>query len=791
MALPYVVEVKDNVSASFKKMEPHINVLNQRFTQINSTTNMLSQRFTQLNKTTNIFNESLGKIGTAMASAGGILIANGISILKDFGKEMIDSYDSAAKLSQNIGITAESVMGLRHAAELSAVGADAMDKNMEKLSKTMFDAASGNKSASESFKQLGISVTNSDGSLKKSDAVLMELADKFKALPPGSERAAAAMNIFGESGASMVSMLKDGSAGLKAMVDEGAGAAGNVKGISEAMEKLNDAGTKTKAALMGMLAGIVDSAPFKAMVSGIESVSDALIKWRVENQKEAEAEKAANLARMEYLQSLQAEINYKREAGKNDDENLIKIGNQFAALQQKVKLTDDEINLMRLLAERQELYNLAAGDTANLWKDEEEALDILEEKIAALEKKKADAAKTVSILPKDDSAAKAYAAETKRLQDWLKNYQDSKRTEQQIAKDNYIEQNKNLEDLAKRNKAVAASLAEYKKQVATDYTDKLKEIDDKANEERIKAAEATQSKELELRRIMAKDYGDIAELEIQQIRIKYEKERKLAEGSKENLTLIKQAEQAEIEAVHEKSKESERQHEDMMRSYRETAAGSDAERIAIQKEGIEAKYNAELEKAQYTADEIKLIEAAKNAELERMDKQLAQVRQELAMQYIDSTFQVANAVAVFSKNGGEAQKAIAMSQAMINTAVAATKAATAAPFPLNIPLVAGAVAQGAVQMKTISAQKFASGGMIPGTNTLIMANEQGREAILNPMAVRAIGGEAGVNALNRGTSNTYNNRSSTTNISISTSVLTQKAFRDEIEPILKRAERRR
>jgi len=186
------------------------------------------------------------------------------------------------------------------------------------------------------------------------------------------------------------------------------------------------------------------------------------------------------------------------------------------------------------------------------------------------------------------------------------------------------------------------------------------------------------------------------------------------------------------------------------------------------------------------------IERAKNAEIERMEKQLTQMKMDQAMQQIDAYMSIMQAMAVFGKSGGEAQKAIAMSQAVINTALAATKAATAAPFPLNVPLVAGAVAQGAVQMKTISAQKFARGGMIPGSNTLIMANEQGREAILNPMAVRAVGGEAGVNALNRGTSNTYNNsRSNTVNVNISTSIMTQKTFRDEIEPILKRAERRR
>ncbi|MDR2581456.1 MAG: hypothetical protein LBC85_10760 [Fibromonadaceae bacterium] len=140
-------------------------------------------------------------------------------------------------------------------------------------------------------------------------------------------------------------------------------------------------------------------------------------------------------------------------------------------------------------------------------------------------------------------------------------------------------------------------------------------------------------------------------------------------------------------------------------------------------------------------------------------------------------------------------KTVAISEATINAALSVLKTMTSVPYPLNIPLAAAQSAAAAIQVNEIKNRKITKkyrGGMIPGMNTLIMANEQGREAILNPMAVRAIGGESGVNALNHGTYNTYNNsQSSNSTIVINTAVMTQKAYRDEIEPVLKRAEKRR
>ena len=65
--------------------------------------------------------------------------------------------------------------------------------------------------------KLGIAVNNADGSLKPSDQLLGEIADKFQDLPNGPEKAAVAMDIFGRSGQKMITMLNGGQGELGAV----------------------------------------------------------------------------------------------------------------------------------------------------------------------------------------------------------------------------------------------------------------------------------------------------------------------------------------------------------------------------------------------------------------------------------------------------------------------------------------------------------------------------------------------------------------------------------------------
>lgn len=83
------------------------------------------------------------------------------------------------------------------------------------------------------------------------------------------------------------------------------------------------------------------------------------------------------------------------------------------------------------------------------------------------------------------------------------------------------------------------------------------------------------------------------------------------------------------------------------------------------------------------------------------------------------------------KKAAQRRKAIALAEAAINTAVAITKAATAAPPPFNAPAIAQAIALGALQLAVIASQKFAAGTRdAPGG--LALVGERGPELVNLP-----------------------------------------------------------
>ena len=109
-----------------------------------------------------------------------------------------------------------------------------------------------------------------------------------------------------------------------------------------------------------------------------------------------------------------------------------------------------------------------------------------------------------------------------------------------------------------------------------------------------------------------------------------------------------------------------------------------------------------------------------------------------------------------SRGFAKAAAVIAIGMAIMQTAQGITAALagppTGPPWPANLAMAALVAATGAVQIATISAQKFHSGGMIgsslsPGEVPIIA---QTGEAVLSRRGVASIGGESGVNRINQG-----------------------------------------
>lgn len=157
------------------------------------------------------------KAGAAAAAAA---IATAAVAAGAMAKASIDAADSAGEAAAAAGITVEQYTRLGYAMKFSVGGADALDGSMKFLNKSMFDAANGSAQASMAFDRLGIAYTNTDGSLRDSTEVMLDVADKFSTMKDGAQKSAMAMDIFGKSGADMVPFLNQGREGISALTDQ-------------------------------------------------------------------------------------------------------------------------------------------------------------------------------------------------------------------------------------------------------------------------------------------------------------------------------------------------------------------------------------------------------------------------------------------------------------------------------------------------------------------------------------------------------------------------------------------
>ncbi|MDR0517199.1 MAG: hypothetical protein LBH25_09175 [Fibromonadaceae bacterium] len=734
MAIEYVINAKDDASLAISNIDKNLNILNQSFTSIN--------------KETNIFNESMGALGTIAASLASELAILALYALKDLGKEMMNSYASAGKLSESVGVAAKDIIGLRYAADLSKVGTEEMDKSLISLNKTIADVVAGNNDAANSFEKIGISVQNVDGTVKNTEQVLMEMADAFKEMPDGIEKTSLAIRIFGENGMSMVNMLKDGSTSLREMIYEGSIAAGNVEDIAKAMTALDEAGTRAKTVIMGMMATIADTSIFQSAIGFLGDLSKEWMNFSKEIGIAAEQKKTLASMNTQIMQAELKTVEMKRaelvqsdkyqKASYSDKENMLRATEkELNKLREKLGLNQEEIRYMMLKANAFALEKKAKDGTLN---------DVEQRKL------------------------ESFKSEIEQINVKNELLKESTRIE--------------MENVEKENSVVVETIARHKaKQKAIEEASNARK---RAEEESAREAKKIAEQE-------AKEFEDNMKKKEEAMKSLADLDNRLRinalEGEEKKI--------AEIELNYEKQfTELERLHEaELMyaESDEELALAQFDRRMELERQFGEAKDAIRQEYADKEAKRIEDEGAAKDALNKKL---LADERalRDAKLSAVGDSFAAMQQITAGQKSYSTLYKASAIGEAAVNATQSVLRTMASVPYPFNIPLAALQSAAAAVQVQKIASTKMYRGGMIPGINTLVMANEQGREAILNPMAVRAIGGEVGVNALNSGhtyNANSYDNRQSNSNtIVINTTLLSQKTLRDDVQPALRWQQRR-
>lgn len=213
----------------------------------------------QLSSVTEKLNGLFGLFGAAATLSGFIAI----------GKKAIEAADGLNDMAQRTGVSVESLSTLRRVAEMSGTSLEGLEKGIKGLSTHMYDAARGSKESADLFSRLGVEVRDASGNLRVTDQVLMEIADRFAAMPDGPEKAALAVKIFGKAGMDLIPMLNLGAKGINEI-------RAKFKEMSSDTAKAADAFNDKLVELKGAFGGVASRLTMQALPA-MEKLTDLLL----------------------------------------------------------------------------------------------------------------------------------------------------------------------------------------------------------------------------------------------------------------------------------------------------------------------------------------------------------------------------------------------------------------------------------------------------------------------------------------------------------------------------------
>lgn len=187
-----------------------------------------------------------GPAGVAAAAVVGLTRAIAGSV-----SAAAEAIDAEAKLADRLGVSTEALQGLQHAAGLSGVGQEQLSTALTMMTRQLGEAAGGSATAQAAFARLGLSAAEL-GALSPDEA-LERVADGLNALPSPAARTAAAMDLFGRSGAGMINFLAGGGEAMREARLEAEQLGLTVSRIdASAVEEMNDNISRVGAGMQGL-----------------------------------------------------------------------------------------------------------------------------------------------------------------------------------------------------------------------------------------------------------------------------------------------------------------------------------------------------------------------------------------------------------------------------------------------------------------------------------------------------------------------------------------------------------
>jgi len=190
-----------------------------------------------------------------IAAAGAAAFA-GLAIAAAGVKKALDLGGTLSDVAGQTGMTAGRVMLLQTAFEQAGIGADQVGPAINKMQRALSDAASGTGPAAEAIARLGLNAT--DLANMSPDQAFSTLGEAINAIGNPTQRAAAAMEIFGRSGGKMLTLFGDSGA-LATAADTLGQQAGIMDRNAAIFDRTSDLINASSNKLQGVFVGMAES----------------------------------------------------------------------------------------------------------------------------------------------------------------------------------------------------------------------------------------------------------------------------------------------------------------------------------------------------------------------------------------------------------------------------------------------------------------------------------------------------------------------------------------------------
>jgi hypothetical protein len=151
-----------------------------------------------------------GALGFVTGAAGALFKA-----VEDAPKKIKD-LAAVGKQADAVGVASDRYMGLAEALKKAGVEGDGVNTVLGRVARVTEQAAQGSTTAQATLARLGL--TAADLINQPLDKQFISIAEAISKLPAGSQQAAAAMAIFGRSGAQLLPVLGKGGEGIEHLI---------------------------------------------------------------------------------------------------------------------------------------------------------------------------------------------------------------------------------------------------------------------------------------------------------------------------------------------------------------------------------------------------------------------------------------------------------------------------------------------------------------------------------------------------------------------------------------------